>query len=34
MVRASFAETEFLRDTPPDVVEALARYPEAMMCKP
>jgi choloylglycine hydrolase len=34
LVRASFAETEFLRDTPPDVVEALARYPEATMCKP
>ncbi|MCI0451578.1 MAG: linear amide C-N hydrolase [Candidatus Latescibacteria bacterium] len=34
LVRASFAETEFLRHTPEDAVEALARYPEATTCKP
>ncbi len=34
LVRASFAETEFLRDTPPEAVEALARYPDATTCKP
>ncbi|HXV14270.1 MAG TPA: linear amide C-N hydrolase [Candidatus Krumholzibacteria bacterium] len=34
LVRASFAETEFLRETPPEAVEALARYPEATTCRP
>ena len=34
LVRAAFGETEFLRDTPPDVVEGVARYPEATACKP
>lgn len=34
LVRAAFTETEFLRDTPAGEVEALARYPEATLCKP
>lgn len=34
LVRAAFTETEFLRDTPADAVEALARYPEGTACKP
>lgn len=34
LVRAAFTETEFLRATPADAVEALARYPEGTACKP
>ena len=34
LVRAAFSETDFLRNTPPEAVEGLARYPEATECKP
>jgi hypothetical protein len=34
LVRAAFTETEFLRETPPAEIEALARYPEQTACKP
>lgn len=34
LVRAAFTETEFLRNTPADAVDALARYPEGTACKP
>jgi len=34
LVRAAFAETEFLRTTSPEEVDALARYPEETACKP
>ena len=34
LVRAAFSETDFLRNTPPEAVEGLARYPEATACKP
>ena len=34
LVRTAFAETEFLRDTPPQQVDALASYPDLTSCKP
>lgn len=34
LVRAACSETEFLRETPPEEVDALARYPEQTACKP
>jgi len=34
LVRAAFAETEFLRATPSEEIDALARYPEQTACKP
>lgn len=34
LVRAAFTKTEFLRDTPAEAVDALARYPEGTACKP
>jgi len=34
LVRAAFSETEFLRDTPAEEIDGLARYPEATSCKP
>jgi len=34
LVRAAFSETDFLRNTAPEAVEGLARYPEATSCKP
>lgn len=33
LVRAAFTKTDFLRETPPEAVEALARYPEQTVCK-
>ena len=33
LVRAAFSETDFLRNTPPEAIEGMARYPEAMACK-
>jgi choloylglycine hydrolase len=33
LVRAAFAETEFLRATPPEEIDALARYPEKTRCE-
>ena len=34
LVRAAFTETDFLRATPPEEVDALAHYPEETVCKP
>lgn len=34
LVRTAFAQTEFLRDTPPEQIEAMASYPDATSCRP